>query len=451
MRKTNPISFFPFLFVLPALVACGACERKNAKAARASRYLALTIAQASSPHSNNRNELNRIEEQRVYLDASVSMSGFVNPRDHSTFDDFIDEIGNALPGCQLYKYGQSGQAPPKTVSELANRVGFSLELHRPSFYNLRYNPDDRLIDDLGSDDKRVLSVLITDGVYSEVGGGTPPPVVGAIQKWMERGRAFGILVLRSRFSGPFYSERARAMMRSFSVEARPFYAFVFSPTEQAFKELQEKLHTRFPELRTILFSDNGVTCTLTIPESEKGLYSHAKPPEAPYYWSMFDPRLFEQKEPTWLDYGIKYEPAPDYPAAEFKPNIQSEYYRWIGGHFEKAPEGTPPAFRCEMQTPDGSQKIGTLPSSTRPDFVIHTLLARDATCDFSFYHLNLSISFKSLRQDIRDLSTRDDSVRDNANKTFRFFELVNALTQVHFKTRLAHKTSPSLFVTAANH
>jgi len=434
--------------LLVAVAMCSGCERRNAKAARASRSLAQTIARGSLPETNGRTAVNRIEEERVYLDASASMSGFVNPRSHSTFDDFIDEIGNALPGCQLYRYGQSSEAPPRNVSELTSRAGFSLELHRPSFYNLRYNPDDRLIDDLATEDKAVLSVLITDGVYSEVGGGTPPPVVGAIQKWMERGRAFGILVLRSRFSGPFYSERARRMMPAFSVEARPFYAFVFSPTEQAFRGLQEKLQQRFPDLRTVLFSDNAVTCTLIAPERVKGLYSHAKPPEAPYYWSMFDSRLFEQKDPTWLDYGIKYQPAPDYSATEFKGNIEPLYYRWIGGHFEKTTE--PAAFRCEIKTPDGNQKAESSPSSTPPDFVIHTLFPRDSTCDFSFYHLNLSTSFRSLRPDIRDLSTRDDSIRVNANKTFRFFELVNALTDVHFKTRLAPKISPALFVTVAN-
>lgn len=447
MRKI--LSIISCVLLSMSVVTYSACERRNAKAARASRLLAQTITRESLPDPSGGSAVSRIEEERVYLDASASMSGFVNPNKHSTFDDFVDEIGNALPGCQLYRYGQSGEAPPRNVSELTSRVGFSLELHRPGFYNLQYNPDDRLIDNLATEDKAVLSVLITDGVYSEVGGGTPPPVVGAIQKWMERGRVFGILVLRSRFSGPFYSERARGMMKSFSVEARPFYAFVFSPTEQAFKDLQEKLHQRFSDLRTVLFSDSAVICTLTAPLRVKGLYSHSKPPEASYYWNMFDSRLFEQKDPTWLDYGIKYQPASDYAAAEFKPNIgPPQYYRWIGGQFEKTVE--PAAFRCETKTPDGNQKAETSQSSTPPDFVIHIFLPRDSTCDFSFYHLNVSTSFKSLRQDIRDLSTRDDSIRENANKTFRFFELVNALTDVHFKTRLAPKISPALFVTVAN-
>jgi hypothetical protein len=59
-------------------------------------------------------------------------------------------------------------------------------------------------------------------------------------------------------------------------------------------------------------------------------------------------------------------------------------------------------------------------------------------------------SIKSLRQSILDLSTRDDSVKENADKTYRFYEFINALSEVHFKTRLADKASPYLFFTLMN-
>ena len=99
---------------------------------KASRDLASGIARARNSKSDVK-AVSEIVERRVYIDASLSMKGFVNPRNHSTFDELIDELGDALPGCRLKKYGQRGQQPPPNVSDLTTSVGFGLELHKPSF------------------------------------------------------------------------------------------------------------------------------------------------------------------------------------------------------------------------------------------------------------------------------------------------------------------------------
>lgn len=448
MRKTIPIN--SSIILLMVVLGCSACERNNSKAARASRDLAQNIVQSRQP-SNAVTPPVEIQEQRVYIDASASMAGFVNAANHTQFDEFIDEIGNAMPGCRLFRYGQVGETPPKKINELATASDFGLELHRTSFYNLRYNPDDILINHLADEDRPALSVIISDGVYSETGEKYQPSVVGAIKKWMERGRFFGILIMKSRFIGPFYSERGRSMLPNWAVEARPFYAFVFSPTEQAFRDLQEKLHARFQNMKAICFSDNAVTCAIALPERLKNTYARKAPPETPYYWHMFRSELLEEKNPASFEYKIKYECSPDYPASEFKFNLESQYYRWKGSGFEEVVDGAPSGFKCEIKSA-GEEIAATSPTETfNSQYVIRALVARDPNSDFSFYQLNVTPAFKSLRPEIQTFSTRDDRDRKDADKTFHFFELINSLTDFHFKTRLAPKITQSLFITITNH
>lgn len=384
-----------------------------------------------------------IVERRVYIDSSLSMKGFVNAENHSTFDELLDEMGNVLPGCRLYKYGQTGGSPPEKLSDLFTQVGFGRELHTSSFYNLSYNPDDRLIDAFANEDQPTLSVLITDGVYSEPQGSTSPPVVDAIQKWMERGRVVGILAFKSSFNGPLYSERRRAMMPVLSVESRPFYAFVFSPSEQAFTDLEEKLRTRFSDVKSILFSNEIASISITVPSGAKGLYSSKTPPEVPFYWRMYDPDFFS-RNPASINYNIKYSISPSYPARQFKADLRPDYYRWEQNKFRRI-EGGPPAGFGYAAEPNGTSEA-TISSS---NFVI--TFPRDSIGDYGFYDLQVSTSVRSIRSEILDLSTRDDSLRENANKTYRFFEFITSVTEVHFKSQLAAKLSPAIFVTIANH
>lgn len=175
--------------VLLVTLAClaSACNSScKSRVASASKALAASITRSRNSKAEVKSSA-EMTERRVYIDASLSMKGFVNPRNHSTFDEVIDELGDALPGCRLFKYGQRGQQPPQNAADLTTSTSFGLELHEPAFYDLSYNPDDRLIDQLAREDNSahpVLSVLITDGVYSEPEGSTSPPVVGAIQRWL---------------------------------------------------------------------------------------------------------------------------------------------------------------------------------------------------------------------------------------------------------------------------
>jgi hypothetical protein len=436
---------FLLLFVL--IFLCSGC-RERSKVAQASRELAARITQSAPQQSSTTNTI-QIEDRRVYLDASLSMKGFVNPRNHSTFDELIDELGDALPGCGLYKYGQSGEQPPENPADLVKQVGFGLELHNPNFYNLRYNPDDRLIDTLTNEKRPVLSVLITDGVYSEPAGSTSPPVVNAIQRWLQNGGVLGIFALKSAFDGPFYTERGRQMLPKLSVEARPFYAFVFSPTASAVIDLKEKLQRRFPAIKTIFFSNEAITCESALNERLKNTYSYKKPPETPYRWQMFDPEIFSQHNPAAIGIEIKCALDPAYPVSELNFTLITEYYRWQKGKFQKV-DSTPTGFRSDPLLNNGTNnQSASATSNMQSNLVVY--LPRDNGGDYGFYYFKLTAVPKELHEDLKEFSTRDDREPKDAGKTFRFRELVSAIAEVHFKTNMASRTSPSVFMTIDNH
>lgn len=456
MRKSKLVLGYTLCLILLTLnFAC----REEAKVAQASRDLAASITKSLNTRNEGAPADAKIEESRIYIDATISMTGFANQ--NSTYDDLLDELGNAMPGAQVYKYGQSGNTPPEDVSALIKRAGFGLEIHRPGFYDLTYNPDDRLIDFLAAEDRSVRSVLITDGVYSEQAGSTAPPVVEAIRKWMGRGRTFGILIFRSAFKGKFYSERVRRMQSAIPVSDRPFYAFVFSPTEQGFREVQEKLQRHFKETQVILFSNKAAETTLTLPSNARASYAKKTPPDTDYYWQMFNADVFTQANPVPLKFTAKVKPPADYPATELSFDVLPEYYRWEQQQFKKVEAGPPKGFSHTFGTTqpvanaesnkttksagkDGGQAAGEQPNLT-------VFFPKDTSSDYGFYVLKLVPRIKDLRPEIQQLSTRDDSNTADANKTFRFFELITALTDIHFKDHLARRIAPAIFVTVDNH
>jgi len=436
MRRWWTLALILFT-LLTATGVFSSCRRESTVAEKSRQLsLARTRERAVPPPAPGPTTV--IEEQRVYLDSTLSMKGFAQGPKSAAFHELLDAVSDAMPNCQLYKFGQKGPAPPEDFAALVERTSFGLELHRPEFYNLSFNPDDRLIEHLAAEGRPALSMLITDGVYSERGGSTAPPVVQAIQKWMDGGRAFGIFAFDSPFSGPFYSERTRKFLPALNVEARPFYAFVFSPTEKAFRDLEGQLKRRFPAARVILFSDGAASCSVSLPEKVKGLYSAAKPPNAPYQWQMFDEQLLAQGNPAVLKYGVRCVPVDEYPAADFSPEVSADYYRWQRDDF-KPVGGTPDGYKSRVEPAGPGQ---------------HNLVVdfpRDSGADYGFYHMKVGVEVAGLRPEIVERSTRDDSQPENASKTFRFYELVDALTRQHYRTRLAPKLASSFFVTIANH
>jgi hypothetical protein len=382
---------------------------------------------------------------RIYLDASLSMSGYVtgSPVRHTTFDLIIDRLADYLPGCSVFKYGQGFN------QELLSPANFDRSLHSPSFYNLTYNPNDVLVRQLSSDEQPALTVILTDGVQSDVPGQGNPPVVEAVQEWMEKGHTFGILMLRSEFSGPFYTELKRDWIRNgrrmarVNATARPFYAFVFSPTLHEFKELKEKFLRDFPGTMTILFTDEAIKCEVAATPQTRQPFASSNPAKERILWHRFSADIFDKKSSAAeLGYEVNCRIDPDYPVKELSFTSDANCYLWKDKNFAESSVPTPEGFGLVVQN--------RAPTQTSQGAIVKMSLTKDLRSDFSLYQIKLQAAIRSLRDDIVDLNTEDDSDSSNTEKTYKLSSLIMALTDIHMKRRLPDKLSPRLYLTIAN-
>jgi len=439
-----------FVILIGLSLATAGCSSTSRRVADASQELAGQLSKPSRPTQTAFPAHTSDAEQSVYIDASLSMAGYTRETNQqSTFDKLLDQLGYALPMCHVYRYGQAGKIAPKNVSELFTPAAFGHSLHNPEFYSLQFNPDDRLIEMLAAENPAAFSVLVTDGVYSAPTGGTSPPVVEAMGKWMKQGRYLGILVFRSSYHGPFYSELKYGMLGSVAVSDRPVYAFVFSPTRQMFANLQEKLGREFPKMQTIFFSDDAVHCQVGMPSGNLPLYSQAQPPNVPYHWQMFGAAIFGSQAQAGLPYNIAYDLKEYYPAGKISLDVGTQYYQWVNRAFKEPEPGARPRIACDI-SPDKTSVISSLSTPAKCAIKITPVLVRDAAANYGFYAFKVNASVGSLRDEIRQLSTWDDSLPQNANQTFRFYEFVAQITSVHFQIVLAKENSPWLFVTVKN-
>lgn len=377
---------------------------------------------------------------KIYLDASLSMSGYVTgrPDDQTRFDNFVDKLGDYLPGCRIYKFGQGA------TQELLSPANFDRSVHAPGFYSLNYNPNDALIRQINSEAEPTLSIILTDGVQSDDPGQGNPPVVEAIVEWLKKGGIFGIFVLRSSFKGPFYSEHARAWIRNengsrtFDIEARPFYAFVLSPTQHEFNELRSKIFRDFPNAGVVLIGDNSVTCQVT--ESSEGPKPYGK--GAPQ-WRWFK-GPFGRNSAVRLDHTVSCKLNPEYPASRLSLTPQVTTCSWNGSDFNTT----------ETAAAAGSEfvyeQLDTSDTSDTQDFLLKLKLVPDTRSNITFYRVRSSANLSDLRTDIRDLNTEDDSDPRNVEKTYRLSSLVIALTEAHLKTFVREQSLPRLYLTVEN-
>jgi hypothetical protein len=236
------------------------------------------------------------------------------------------------------------------------------------------------------------------------------------------------------------------MLDPVTVEARPFYAFVLSPGQREFDDLREKLRRRFPDLRTILFSDDAITCRPELPVDHRASYASESPPDKPYYWQMI--RLADLKgsgdEP--LLYRFRYEVKETYPVRSLGLRVTPALYRWDGEQFQQAGAATNAKFEV-AEEPAEAQPGGhgvVLTYGLKPAF------AGEGQSDYSFYAVEQAAYIKEISEELAATSTRDDGTPANAGKTYRFQELVSTLLDVHFKERLAARTSPRLYLTVAH-
>lgn len=417
---------------------------QNPKSKVANR--SIELADRLTPQAQNSVDGVAATRQRVYVDSSLSMQGFIGESGkRSIFDEFLDAMPDVMPGCEVFRYGDSSSPEPQ--NQITTRVQFDHQLHNRSLYTREFNPDAVLINSLTQDQEPALSIVITDGVESDSQGQVNTAVVNSIRSWMNRGGIFAILVMKSKFSGKFYSERQRRMLNgNVEIPARPFYALVFSPSMRDFEDLQDKLRRRFPELKSLLFSDDAITCQSEIPADSAASYAQESPPDKPYYWQMLTAPNFPKGAENEITYHFSYKIKSTYPAGLLGIRTQSKLHRWDpSGQFEA--EGsisqTQPAVGSSNVDPIGNVKTQVF--NLRPQQVFQ----QAALDDYRFYSIEQSVYIKEIDQDIVELSTPDDSEASTGGRTYRFQELIYALMDVHLKDRLLSRMSPRLYITVA--
>lgn len=424
-----------------------------------------TATPALSPTANT-----TIEESRVYLDATESMRGFAAPGENNKFVALLDSIGYAMPGSRLFKFGT--KTTNADIKESITEIQYSKEIQQESFYNLANNRDDLLINFLAEEKNPVSSVLITDGVFSSPIAELQPEVVKAIENWMKKGRFMGILIFSSPYRGRFWSENKRVWLdKEIDIAQRPFYAFVFSLEESGFNKLRENLSAEFPDMKAVTFPKLSVQCDLKV-ETTTSLEKSEAPPASPFYLYMYTPDLFNQDKPAELSYNLTCKTAKDYPISKFAVAVKHDYYSWNEDKFQKS-EKSPVFDYLYQPKADQSDKRADPVAKTSPESNsasnlnsqantgisnsppnngnLTMIFAKDLTSPYSLYHLQFDLSGNSnLSPFIRNLSSRDDGVPENAGKTFRFYELIAALTTIHLRNKDAIKLPEPLFVVLSN-
>lgn len=427
-------------------MCCAGCGTEaNVKIAGLSTELAdrLTQPQPTPPADT------ASQRQRVYVDSSLSMQGFIGKTagERTAFDDFLDAMPDVLPGCEVWRYGQTVRADVQKMSlaDVTARAEFDARLHARSSYSLLFNPDDVLIRSIAEQPEPALTMLLTDAVESDSRGQVNTVVVDSVRQWLGRGNLFAVLVMKSRFSGPFYSERLRRTLpQEVNVAARPFYAFVFATSQREFEDLKSKLGRRFPDLGVIEFSDDALSCRVEMPLDSAADYANEGPPAKPYYWQMLNLRGVDDEARTQLVYKYTYEVKGSYPVKALGFRLKSYVHAWDGeqGQFQVAGR----ELTADVKVEEGGA------GSPQESFLLRPapLLAAASPGDYHFYSFEPSVYVKEPSDEVTALSTRDDSMPETAGRTYRFQELVLALLDVHLKDRLLPRASPWVYLTVAN-
>jgi hypothetical protein len=370
------------------------------------------------------------------------MSGYVTgmPGGRTAFDSFIDKLSEYFPGAGVYKFGQGSD------QELLSPASFDRNLHSPAFYNLTYNPNDLLIDQINSEEQPGLSIIITDGVQSDYSGQGNHPVVEAVRRWMEKGGTFGIIVVKSRFEGPFWTELRREWIKGgerLSVAERPFYAFILSPSRHGFNELKDKALRDFPGSQVISFDEDSLKCQVSAPADGKPPYQVSDPAEGQFFWQRFESDLFEKgSSSAELSYEVICKADPTYPVKALSFTCEAGCFLWNGDGFDESAAPLPDDFVCEFK--NGASREQSQVSA------LSVLVPRDPRSRFSFYLIKGSADLRDLRDDIAQLNTEDDSDPQNAGKTYKITSLIAALASVQMKTRSAKAVSPTVYLTIRN-
>src|SRR5688572_245116 len=100
--------FFVALLAVLTILLSVACSR-NAKSTVAK--VSIELADRLNPEVATPPKEVSSTKQRVYVDSSLSMQGFVGKATlgRTKFDEFLDAMPDAMPGCEVFRYGQASR------------------------------------------------------------------------------------------------------------------------------------------------------------------------------------------------------------------------------------------------------------------------------------------------------------------------------------------------------
>jgi hypothetical protein len=383
------------------------CQRSDPVAE--SRQLAGSLYLPSTPREPRSPDETAPRQITLVVDGSMSMAGYVTCTGTATeFSNVLDRTAAALGLANVSIFGEQSGKPLLEVRTLGRDV------HCPGMYTRIQNPDYRLLEIAAADTLTV--VYFTDGVQSSASHGTPSPSMVAMENWLAAGGEIAILAFRSTFIGFGWSERNNAMIGRVSVDDRPFYVFIFTPAGQTVDGVLHRLPPQLVERATrIAFRNEPVRCE--VKPAQLVIASSLTPP-----WSALPAQSVTQAPTQPVPVGsVQCSMTADFPLRRVQATVvPTAYYAWDGDRYVSVP--LPAGYRFTIDRYD---------TATASIAEIDAVLPMDARL-YGFYSLEITPRPGSLRPELEELSTDDDSNAESFDRTYRFGWLLDYLVRGQF-------------------
>ncbi len=411
-----------YIFSVALLLMLSACSGEVDRVIEESRSLAQQTANSEDatsapqpiPINTDKPTLTLPIQENIpilYIDATRSMAGFAGDRNPTNYDIVLDRITTDLSITSVQRFGQSNH------SDLLHQEPIGRNVHQTAFYDRLQNPDFALYRAFLSDSLKRTHIYLTDGVLSAERGENPAAVVEALQAWLAQGRALAILAFRSRFEGPAWSEQQKNMIGYVKVDDRPFYFFIFAPSETALDGLLNRLSNQLLREAILLrFSPGAIDCSVRkapLPVITEMI----NPP-----WVMLPPDTFRKMTPGNPGIVAYYTCNIDeaYPLKTVRPNLNVRYRQWTGTTFTDA--------RNEL--PAGTLfRIDTTATPMGVEAQISAVLTKDPMTRFGFFELAFRYDPGTLKDTVESLSSISDAHPEDFNRTYRFSWIVDQLVR----------------------
>lgn len=421
----HPLLPLSAAIALVATVALTACKSELTRARDSSEELARTLVHTRQSEPQQAPPASKLLPHVVYIDASRSMAGFVGCTARATkFDVVIDRLITELSPSTIVRFGERTKGDANAF-ESHPVAALGRAVHCSPFYDRAQNPDYQLFHRINADSEPQVSIYVTDGVQSDMTGTNLSPSVREMEQWIRSGNALSALVFRSEFHGPAWSEFRQQMIGTADVPNRPFYAFLFAPTEADIRALYRGLSAETRrDAMLISLSGDSVDCVARLsPKLPK--YASART----FPWAMVGRATFERiadRQAVIAEYVCTH-PA-SFPFETVLPRVnRAEYYGWTHGSFAR-----------ESILPRGANFV-TDSVSAAPRMSTAYVKAgfpEDELHRFGFYVVNLAAQPGAVSPGIKSLSTDSDAELASFARTYRFSWLVEQLAQTGFERSL---------------